>query len=133
MATALILGGGGREHALGCQLAQLPQVDGLYFAPGNPGTLTFSPEDRDFICQNWPGINPTDAQVIGAFAADMTVDLVVPGENDSLAAGVVDAVRAQGGRAFGPTQAAARLESSKIFAGRFMDRWHNTASTRSGL
>lgn len=116
METVLITGGGGREHALGWRLAQSAQVEELVFVPGNVGTVELG--------QNWPGIDPTDAEAVGHLAVLKNVNLVLPGQDAALAAGVVDAARARNIAAFGPTQAAALLESSKVSSSEFMNRWH---------
>ena len=103
----LVLGSGGREHALVAALAADPQVTQVVAAPGNPGMVpaaTLRPVDV---------LNP---DAVAALATQEGVDLVVIGPEAPLAAGVADAVRAAGVPCFGPSQAAARLESSKAFA-----------------
>jgi phosphoribosylamine--glycine ligase len=109
----LVIGGGGREHALAWKLAQSPRVQRVYVAPGNGGTAT------DHRLANIP---ITDPQALADFAASEQVGLTVVGPEAPLAAGVVDVFRARGLRIFGPTQAAAQLESSKAFAKDFMQR-----------
>jgi phosphoribosylamine--glycine ligase len=109
----LVIGGGGREHALAWKLAQSPRVQRVYVAPGNGGTAT------DHRLANTP---ITDPQALADFAASEQIGLTVVGPEAPLAAGVVDVFRARGLRIFGPTQAAAQLESSKAFAKDFMQR-----------
>lgn len=104
----LLIGNGGREHALGWKLAQSPRVDELISLPGNPGLANLGPTVE--------GIDVSDAGAISAMSRIQDVDLVVVGPEAPLAAGVVDAVSALGIPVFGPTRAAARLESSKTFA-----------------
>jgi phosphoribosylamine--glycine ligase len=109
----LVIGGGGREHALAWKLAASPKVQVIYVAPGNGGTA------RDGRLQN---VNITDVKELRAWALAEKVDLTVVGPEAPLAAGVVDEFRAHGLRVFGPTQAAAQLESSKAFSKAFMKR-----------
>jgi len=110
----LLIGGGGREHALGWKLAQSTRVDELISLPGNPGLAELGPVVE--------GIATTDIGAIAAMARVQGVDLVVVGPEAPLAAGVVDAVARLGIPVFGPTRAAARLESSKAFAKEVMRR-----------
>ncbi len=109
----LVIGGGGREHALAWKLAQAARVQTVFVAPGNGGTAA------DPALKNVP---ITDPAALADFAAAEKVALTVVGPEAPLAAGVVDAFRARGLRIFGPTQAAAQLESSKSFAKDFMQR-----------
>ncbi|MFO1395801.1 MAG: phosphoribosylamine--glycine ligase [Burkholderiales bacterium] len=109
----LVIGGGGREHALAWKLAQSPRVARVFVAPGNAGTA------RDPALAN---VALTRIDELVAFAQHEQVALTVVGPEAPLAAGVVDAFRAAGLRIFGPTQAAAQLESSKDFAKAFMQR-----------
>ena len=109
----LVIGGGGREHALAWKLAQSPRVQNVIVAPGNPGTLA------EPNCEN--AMASTVAQWV-ALAKNEKVAMTVVGPEAPLAAGVVDAFRAEGLKIFGPTQAAAQLESSKDFAKAFMAR-----------
>jgi phosphoribosylamine--glycine ligase len=109
----LVVGGGGREHAIAWRLAQSPRVARVYVAPGNAGTAR---EDGLF---NVP-IAAIDELI--AFAKREAVALTVVGPEAPLAAGIVDAFRAAGLRIFGPTRRAAQLESSKEFAKAFMQR-----------
>ena len=109
----LVIGGGGREHALAWKLAQSPRVEKVYVAPGNGGTA------RDTRLVN---VDLTDIQALADFAQQQKIGLTVVGPEGPLSAGVVDLFRARGLRIFGPTQAAAQLESSKAFAKDFMRR-----------
>ena len=109
----LVIGAGGREHALAWKLAQSPRVQNVIVAPGNPGTL------REPNCENAMASN---VEQWVALAKNEKVGMTVVGPEAPLAAGVVDAFRAEGLRIFGPTRAAAQLESSKDFAKAFMQR-----------
>jgi phosphoribosylamine---glycine ligase len=109
----LVIGGGGREHALAWKLAQSPKVQRVYVAPGNGGTAL------DPALRNVP---ITDLAALADFAASEKIALTVVGPEAPLAAGVVDLFRSRGLRVFGPTRAAAQLESSKAFAKDFMQR-----------
>jgi phosphoribosylamine--glycine ligase len=111
----LIIGGGGREHALAWKLAQSPHTARVYVAPGNGGTAT------EPGVKNVP-IDATDIEVLVAYAASNAIDLTIVGPEAPLVAGVVDAFEAAGLKCFGPRQAAARLEGSKAFAKDFMVR-----------
>jgi phosphoribosylamine--glycine ligase len=109
----LVVGSGGREHALAWKIGQSPRVARVFVAPGNPGTA------RD------PALTNVDITAIPAlveFARREQVTLTVVGPEAPLAAGIVDAFRAAGLKIFGPTRAAAQLESSKDFAKAFMER-----------
>lgn len=110
----LLIGSGGREHAIGWKLAQSTRVDELISLPGNPGMADLGPTVE--------GIGMGDVGAISAMARLHGVDLVVVGPEAPLAAGLVDALDRLGITAFGPTRAAARLESSKAFAKGVMDR-----------
>ena len=109
----LVIGSGGREHALAWKLAQSPRVSRVHVAPGNGGTA------RDPRLCNVP---LCDIQALADFAQAEGVALTVVGPEAPLAAGMVDEFRARGLRIFGPTRAAARLESSKAYAKDFMRR-----------
>jgi phosphoribosylamine---glycine ligase len=109
----LVIGGGGREHALAWKLAQSPKVQAVYVAPGNGGTAL------DARLENVP---ITDLRQLRDWALKEKIALTVVGPEGPLAAGVVDDFRAHGLRVFGPTQAAAQLESSKAFSKAFMQR-----------
>ncbi|MEV8506878.1 phosphoribosylamine--glycine ligase [Actinoplanes sp. NPDC051475] len=103
----LLIGSGGREHALAVGLAADPSVEELIAAPGNPGVATVATL-RD--------VTATDPAAVAALAVEVGADLVVVGPEAPLVAGVADAVRAKGIACFGPSAAAARLEGSKAFA-----------------
>ena len=109
----LVIGGGGREHALAWKLAQSPKTHNIYVAPGNGGTAQ---DDR------FENVAIADVKELAAWALAQKVVLTVVGPEVPLAAGVVDEFRKHGLRIFGPTQAAAQLESSKAFSKAFMKR-----------
>jgi phosphoribosylamine---glycine ligase len=109
----LVVGNGGREHALAWRLAQSPRVQCVYVAPGNGGTA------HEPVLRNVP---ITNSVKLAEFARDEGIAFTVVGPEAPLAAGLVDLFREKGLRIFGPTQAAARLESSKDFAKAFMKR-----------
>ena len=109
----LVIGSGGREHALAWKLAQSPKASKVFVAPGNGGTLL------DKRLTNLP---ITDIAALRDFALAEKIDMTVVGPEAPLAAGVVDVFRTAGLRIFGPTQAAAQLESSKAFSKDFMQR-----------
>ena len=109
----LVIGSGGREHALAWKLAQSPKVQQVYVAPGNGGTAL------DPALKNLP---LTDVAALRDWALAEKIALTMVGPEQPLAAGVVDEFRAHGLRIFGPTQAAAQLESSKAFSKAFMQR-----------
>ena len=109
----LVIGGGGREHALAWKVARSPRVSKVYVAPGNAGTA------REDGVKN---VDITDHDALVAFAQQEQIALTVVGPEAPLAAGVVDSFQAAGLKIFGPTQRAAQLESSKDFAKAFMQR-----------
>ena len=111
----LVIGSGGREHAMAWKLAQTPGLQKVYVAPGNAGTA------REHELEN---LALSDPQALADFAEENKVLLTVVGPEAPLAAGVVNVFRARGLKIFGPTKEAAQLESSKDFAKRFMAR-HN--------
>jgi phosphoribosylamine--glycine ligase len=111
----LVIGSGGREHALTWKLRQSPHVDRIFCAPGNAGTAE--------IAEN-VAIAANDLSALVRFAKQSRIDLTVVGPDDPLAAGMVDLFNAEKLRAFGPTKSAARIEASKIFAKELM-RAHN--------
>ena len=107
----LVIGSGGREHALAWKLRQSPQAQRIFCAPGNGGTSE--------IAEN-VAILANDLEALAQFAKENRVDLTVVGPDDPLAAGIVDLFASEKLRAFGPTKSAARLEASKIFAKELM-------------
>lgn len=111
--NVLVIGSGGREHALAWSIRKGPTVSKLYVAPGNPGTLA--------VADN-VALDPMDCQGIAAFCRDSHIDLVVVGPENPLAVGLADFLRNEGVAVFGPGQVGARLESSKSFAKEFMVR-----------
>lgn len=103
----LVVGGGGREHALAWKLRQSPRADRIFCAPGNAGTTEVA-ENVAIPANDLPGLV--------RFAKENEIGLTVVGPDDPLAAGIADLFQAEGLRVFGPSKSAARLESSKIFA-----------------
>src|SRR5690625_3166999 len=121
----LIIGGGGREHALAWKAAQSPTVSAVFVAPGNAGTALESKT------QNVP-IAATDVPALVEFAQGNDIALTIVGPEAPLVAGVVDSFNAAGLRCFGPSRAAAELEGSKAFAKDFLARHEiPTAAYRS--
>lgn len=122
--NVLVVGKGGREHALVWKLAQSQRIDKLYVAPGNPGMAALAE------CVDIRVDTPVaEREKLGgeikrlvAFAHERQIGLTVVGPDDALAGGIVDRFRARGLAIFGPTEAAARLESSKVFAKELMER-----------
>lgn len=109
----LVLGGGGREHAISWALAKSPRCTELYVAPGNGGTAG--------IAHNVKDLNAEDAQAVLAFAQEHGIELVVIGPEAPLVAGVADVLREAGIPVFGPDAEGAQLEGSKTYSKRFMD------------
>jgi phosphoribosylamine--glycine ligase len=107
----LVIGTGGREHALALALSRDTQVEAVHAAPGNPGIAAFAPVHD---------VDPMDGDAVAALAVRLGVDLVVIGPEAPLVAGVADAVREAGVACFGPSAAAAQLEGSKAFAKQVM-------------
>jgi phosphoribosylamine--glycine ligase len=107
----LLIGSGGREHALAAALNQDPQLEELHVAPGNPGIATIA------LCH---AINVDDNSAVVALAQKWRIDLVVVGPEKPLVNGLADALKAAGIACFGPSQAAAQLEGSKDFAKKVM-------------
>jgi phosphoribosylamine---glycine ligase len=116
MMKVLVIGGGGREHALAWKLAQSSQVEGVYVAPGNAGTA-LEPKVENVA------IKPDNIPALVAFAAAEQIGLTVVGPEAPLVSGVVDAFEAAGLDCFGPRGAAARLEGSKSFTKDFLARY----------
>ncbi len=113
MRKVLVVGGGGREHALTWALLRSPNVHHVYVAPGNGGTI---------YMRRVTNVGLTETDELVQFVKDNDVGLTVVGPEAPLAAGIVDAFKAAGLRIFGPTQASAQLESSKDYAKAFMQR-----------
>src|SRR5919197_4993919 len=109
----LVVGGGGREHALAWRLAQSPRVQKVYVAPGNGGTAAEPGAEN---------VAHTEIPALIDFCRREQIQLTVVGPEAPLAAGIVDAFKEAGVRIFGPSRAAAQLESSKDFAKKFMVR-----------
>jgi phosphoribosylamine--glycine ligase len=109
----LIVGSGGREHAIGWKISQSPLLKKLYCAPGNAGT--------EYIGENVP-IGPEDIPGLVDFAAKQKIDLTVVGPEVPLTLGIVDEFEKKGLKIFGPNKNAAELEGSKVFAKQFMER-----------
>jgi phosphoribosylamine--glycine ligase len=107
----LLIGNGGREHALAWKLAQSPRVTGLFAMPGNPGTAQ--------VADNVPG-DPMEPGVVEKFVRDKGIEFVVVGPEDPLVAGLADRLIAAGVKVFGPTKDAARIEGDKWFAKEIM-------------
>ncbi len=103
----LLVGGGGREHAIAWKLRQSPRFGKLFVAPGNAGTAQ--------IAENVP-VKATDVDGLLAFALKEGIEFTIVGQDDPLALGIVDAFQAKGLRIFGPTKAAAQIEASKVFS-----------------
>lgn len=110
----LIVGGGGREHAIAMKIAENPQVEKLYAAPGNGGMAALCE------CVN---IKATDVDAMVAFAKEKAVDFVVVAPDDPLCLGMVDALKAAGIPAFGPEKKAAMIEGSKVFSKNLMKKY----------
>src|SRR5579872_2729685 len=119
----LVVGSGGREHALAWKIARSPLVSRLVCAPGNPGMEALGERRK---------VAATDAPGLVALAREMAADLVVIGPEASVAAGVADALAEARIPCFGPTAAAGRLESSKAFTKAFCDR-HRLPTARYGV
>ena len=118
--NVLLIGSGGREHALAWKMAQSPRLSRLWIAPGNPGTAQHG-ENIPLSAEQVPGLVE--------FACQNAVDLAVVGPEGALAAGLSDALVEAGIPAFGPTRAAAEIETSKVFSKQFMQR-HNIPTAR---
>ena len=110
----LLVGSGGREHAIAWKLAQSPKVDKIYVAPGNGGTAL---ENK---CEN---INITDIDKLVEFAKNNDIHLTVVGPEDPLTKGITDKFKAEGLRCFGPDSEGAKLEGSKSFSKFFMKKY----------
>lgn len=113
--NVLIVGGGGREHAIACSAAQSNRVDALYCVPGNAGISEYA---------ECAPIGAMEFEKIKAFAKEKSVDLVIVGMDDPLVGGLVDELAEAGIRAFGPSKSAAVLEGSKAFSKDLMKKYH---------
>lgn len=111
----LVIGSGGREHAIIDKLSESSLVDKIYAAPGNDGMA----KQAELVA-----ISDTDVEALVKFALEKNIDLTVVGPEVSLAAGVVDAFKAKGLKIFGPDKKAARIESSKEYAKELMKKYH---------
>ncbi len=111
--NVLIIGSGGREHAIAWKVAQSPRLTKLYIAPGNPGTAA---------CGENAAIDVSDHKQVIGLCNQKKIDLVIVGPEVPLADGLADSLSAEGIRCFGPKQAAAQIESSKVFSKNFMAR-----------
>ncbi|MBX4198515.1 phosphoribosylamine--glycine ligase [Candidatus Parcubacteria bacterium] len=109
----LLIGSGGREHALAWKIAKSPMLGKLYVAPGNAGTSA--------VAENVPTLKAMDIDGIVKFAVAEDIDLTIIGPDDPLNAGVVDALQKAKRKVFGPTKAAARIEASKVFSKQLME------------
>ena len=119
--NVMVIGSGGREHAIAWKVRQSSKLNMLYALPGNPGIAE--------LAENVSQISVDDHPAIVAFCKDQRIDLVIVGPEAPLAKGLADSLAAGGIRCFGPTQAAARIEASKVFAKDFMKR-HNIPTAR---
>ena len=111
----LIVGSGGREHAIAWKIAQSPKADKIYCAPGNAGIAQIAE------CVN---IGAMEFEKLVAFAKEKEIDLTIVGMDDPLVGGIVDAFEAEGLRVFGPRKNAAILEGSKAFSKDLMKKYN---------
>jgi len=119
---ALVLGSGAREHALAWKFSKSKRISGLFIAPGNAGTGELG--------ENLPELDPLNADAVVRTCRERKIDFVFVGSEEPLSRGIVDQLTSEGIRAFGPTEKAAQLESSKYFAKQFMRR-HNLPTAES--
>src|SRR5579862_6143505 len=126
----VVIGSGGREHALVWKLAQSPHVTELWCAPGNAGILqeTVRKTGKPVECVN---IGAEDLPTLLAFAQERKIELTVVGPDNPLALGIVDLFQSKGLRIWGPNQKAAQFESSKVFSQTFMEK-HGIPTARAG-
>ena len=110
----MVIGGGGREHALAWKITQSPKITGLYVAPGNAGTAPIA---------NNLNIRPNDIEALAKAAQDIGIDFTIVGPEAPLASGIVDYFERLGLPIFGPTKAATQIESSKVFAKKLMQKY----------
>ena len=116
MMNVLVIGSGGREHAIVWKVRQSSKLKNLYALPGNPGTAE--------LAENVSRISVDDHAAIVTFCKEKQIDIVIVGPEAPLAAGLADSLSAKGILCFGPKQAAAQIEASKVFAKDFMARYH---------
>jgi phosphoribosylamine--glycine ligase len=109
----LLIGSGGREHAIAWKVAQSPRLGKLYIAPGNPGTAVLGEN---------VALNTDDYSAVVRFSQEKQIDLAIIGPEAPLAAGLADSLKDSGIKVFGPSKAAAQIESSKVFSKNFMQR-----------
>jgi phosphoribosylamine--glycine ligase len=109
----LLIGSGGREHAIAWKVAQSPRMGNLYIAPGNPGTAVLGEN---------VALNTDDYSAVVRFGQEKQIDLAIIGPEAPLAAGLADSLKDSGIKVFGPSKAAAQIESSKVFSKNFMQR-----------
>src|SRR2546430_8122153 len=122
--NVLLVGSGGREHAIAIALAKSPLLKTLFAAPGNPGTAALA---------RAVALDIRDHPAVASFCRANHIDLVVIGPEAPLVAGIVDDLMAAGIKAFGPSKEAARLEGSKIFAKDFCDRYEIPTAPHAGF
>src|SRR5215216_5866044 len=112
--NVLVIGSGGREHAIAWKVRQSPKLDKLYALPGNPGTAA--------LAENISDISVDDHDAVIQLCTSRQIDLVIVGPETPLANGIADVLAVEGIRCFGPKRAAAQIEASKVFAKDFMKR-----------
>ena len=123
----LVIGNGGREHAIVWRLLQSPTVNHIYVAPGNGGTISESSSSK---ITNVPiSSSPKDFNKLQQFAVENKINLVIPGPEQPLVDGIADIFYAVGIPVFGPSAKAAKMEGSKAFSKEFMDK-HNIPTAR---
>src|SRR5215831_11804178 len=127
----LVIGSGGREHALVWKLAQSPHATQLWCAPGNAGIALEELSSNGKLVE-CVGLGAEDLDNLRAFALERRVDLTVVGPDNPLALGIVDLFQAAGLRIWGPNRTAAQFESSKAFSQEFMEK-HGIPTARSGI
>src|ERR1051325_1495079 len=126
----LVVGGGGREHALVWKLAQSPHVSKMWCAPGNAGIAEEKLAKNGAVVE-CVSISAEALEKLLAFAQEQRVDLTVVGPDNPLSMGIVDLFEAKGLRIWGPNKKAAQFEASKVFAQQFMEK-HGIPTARAG-
>ena len=119
----LVIGSGGREHALVWKLAQSPHVTQLWCAPGNAGIAQERTREKFGAAVECVNLGAEDLPRLLAFAQEKKIDLTVVGPDNPLALGIVDLFQKNGLRIWGPNQKAAQFESSKVFSQNFMEKY----------